>query len=73
MTVGNCEPLALSVERFLNPILSLGILCGREVDQLRLELPVHLLHRLDLHRALDRPVDHRIQPLDAGQIIVKRI
>jgi hypothetical protein len=34
---------------------------------------VHLLHRLDLHQALDRPVDHRIQPLDAGQIVVKRI
>jgi hypothetical protein len=26
-----------------------------------------LLHRLDLHRALDRPVDHRVQPLDASQ------
>ena len=28
---------------------------------------MHLFHGLDLHQALDRPVDHRIQPLDAGQ------
>ena len=32
---------------------------------------MHLLHRLDLHQALDRPLDHRVQPLDAGQRHVK--
>jgi hypothetical protein len=34
---------------------------------------VHLLHGLELHQPLDRPVDHRVQPFDAGQRHVKFI
>ncbi len=37
-----------------------GILCNREVYQLRFEPAVHLLHRLDLHQALARRVEHAL-------------
>ncbi len=67
------KPNPVFLNGSLSPILRRRIPCCGEVDQFRFEPAVHLLHRLDLHQALDRPVDHRIQPLDAGQIIVKRI
>src|ERR1700730_16508256 len=55
----------------VSPVLCRRGLYGREVDQLRFEPAVHLLHGLDLHQALDRPVDLRVQPLYAGQRHVK--
>src|SRR6202158_816103 len=55
----------------VSPVLCRRGLYGREVDQLRFEPAEHLLHGLDLHQALDRSVDLRVQPLDAGQRHVK--
>ena len=57
----------------LSPVLRQRAPYRREVDQPRFEAAVHLLHGLDLHQALDRPVDHRVQPLHTGQIVIKRI